>query len=82
MEETQKGTRIEPLPGGRRCVFGAGAGRGSMRAASRARGAARSTSSPSNPSSPPEAWCRLDLLGPSKRHTPLVEHVACVGQNP
>ncbi|CAG5015119.1 unnamed protein product [Parnassius apollo] len=54
MEETQKGTRIGPLPGGRRGASGAGAGRGSMRAASRARGAARSPSSPSHPSSPPE----------------------------
>ncbi|CAG5059189.1 unnamed protein product [Parnassius apollo] len=54
MEETQKGTRIGPLPGGRRGASGAGAGRGSMRAASRARGAARSPSCPSHPSSPPE----------------------------
>ncbi|CAG4993609.1 unnamed protein product [Parnassius apollo] len=54
MEETQKGTRIGPLPGGRRGASGAGAGRGSMRAASRARGAARTPSSPSHPSSPPE----------------------------
>ncbi|CAG5039105.1 unnamed protein product [Parnassius apollo] len=54
MEETEKGTRIGPLPGGRRGASGAGAGRGSMRAASRARGAARSPSSPSHPSSPPE----------------------------
>ncbi|CAG4974318.1 unnamed protein product [Parnassius apollo] len=50
----QKGTRIGPLPGGRWGASGAGAGRGSMRAASRARGAARSPSSPSHPSSPPE----------------------------
>ncbi|CAG4954429.1 unnamed protein product [Parnassius apollo] len=50
----QRGTRIGPLPGGRRGASGAGAGRGSMRAASRARGAARSPSSPSHPSSPPE----------------------------
>ncbi|CAG5055210.1 unnamed protein product [Parnassius apollo] len=54
MEETQKGTRIGPLLGGHRGAPGAGAGRGSMRAASRARGAARSPSSPSHPSSPPE----------------------------
>ncbi|CAG5021553.1 unnamed protein product [Parnassius apollo] len=54
MEETQKGTRIGPLPGGRRGASGAGTGRGSMRAASRARGAARSPNSPSHPSSPPE----------------------------
>ncbi|CAG5053541.1 unnamed protein product [Parnassius apollo] len=54
MDKTQKGTRIGPLPGGRRGASGAGAGRGSMRAASRARGAARSPSSPSHPSSPPE----------------------------
>ncbi|CAG5023382.1 unnamed protein product [Parnassius apollo] len=26
-----------------------------------------------------KAWCRLGLLGLSKRHPPLVEHVACVG---
>ncbi|CAG5051957.1 unnamed protein product [Parnassius apollo] len=50
----QRGTRIGPLPGGRRGASGAGAGRGSMRAASRARGAARSPSSPPHPSSPPE----------------------------
>ncbi|CAG4966612.1 unnamed protein product [Parnassius apollo] len=43
-----------PLPGGRRGASGAGAGRGSMRAASRARGAVRSPSSPPHPSSPPE----------------------------
>ncbi|CAG5028521.1 unnamed protein product [Parnassius apollo] len=54
MEETQKGTRIGPLPGGRRGASGAGAGRGSMRAARRVRGAARSPSIPSLPSSPPE----------------------------
>ncbi|CAG4981784.1 unnamed protein product [Parnassius apollo] len=39
---------------GRRGASGAGAGRGSMRTASRARGAARSSSSPPHPSSPPE----------------------------
>ncbi|CAG4966128.1 unnamed protein product [Parnassius apollo] len=50
----QRGTRIGPLPGGRRGASGAGAGRGSMRAASRARGAVRSPSSPPHPSSPPE----------------------------
>ncbi|CAG5019451.1 unnamed protein product [Parnassius apollo] len=50
----QTGMRKGPLPGGRRGVSGAGAGRGSMRAASRARGAARSPSSPPHPSSPPE----------------------------
>ncbi|CAG5035219.1 unnamed protein product [Parnassius apollo] len=54
IEETQKGKRIGPLPGGRRGACGAGAGRGSMRAASRALGAARSPSSPSHPSSPPK----------------------------
>ncbi|CAG4952871.1 unnamed protein product [Parnassius apollo] len=43
-----------PLPGGRRGASGAGAGRGSMRAASRARGAARSPTSPPHPSSPPD----------------------------
>ncbi|CAG4975189.1 unnamed protein product [Parnassius apollo] len=26
-------------------------------------------------------WCRLGLLELSKRHPPLVEHVACFGQN-
>ncbi|CAG4945285.1 unnamed protein product [Parnassius apollo] len=50
----QRGTRIGPLPGGRRGASGAGAGRGSMRAASLARGAVRSPSSPPHPSSPPE----------------------------
>ncbi|CAG5007684.1 unnamed protein product [Parnassius apollo] len=39
---------------GSRGASGAGAGRGSMRDASRARGAARSPNSPSHPSSPPE----------------------------
>ncbi|CAG5021030.1 unnamed protein product [Parnassius apollo] len=48
------GKRIGPLPGGRRGTSGAGAGRGSMRAASRARGAARSPNSPPHPSSPPD----------------------------
>ncbi|CAG4964182.1 unnamed protein product [Parnassius apollo] len=28
-----------------------------------------------------KAWCRLGLIGLSKPHPPLVEHVACVGQN-
>ncbi|CAG5026530.1 unnamed protein product [Parnassius apollo] len=28
-----------------------------------------------------KAWRRLGLLGLSKRHPPLVEHVACVGHN-
>ncbi|CAG5056129.1 unnamed protein product [Parnassius apollo] len=42
------------LTGGHQGASGAGAGRGSMRAASRARGAARSPSSPPHPSSPPE----------------------------
>ncbi|CAG4951906.1 unnamed protein product [Parnassius apollo] len=41
--------RIGPLPWGRWGASGAGARRGSMRIASRARGAARSPSSPSNP---------------------------------
>ncbi|CAG5057386.1 unnamed protein product [Parnassius apollo] len=50
----QRGTRIGPLPGGRRGASGAGAGRGSMRAASRTRGAVLSPSSPPHPSSPPE----------------------------
>ncbi|CAG5006746.1 unnamed protein product [Parnassius apollo] len=50
----QRGTRIGPLPGGRRGASGAGAGRGSMRAASRARGDVQSPSSPPHPSSPPE----------------------------
>ncbi|CAG4935975.1 unnamed protein product [Parnassius apollo] len=39
----------------------------------------RSPSNPPHPSSPQKAWCRLGLLGLSKRHPPLVEHVACVG---
>ncbi|CAG5042842.1 unnamed protein product [Parnassius apollo] len=46
-------TRKGPLPGGRQDASGAGAGRDSMRTASRARGAARPPSSPSHPSSPP-----------------------------
>ncbi|CAG5038674.1 unnamed protein product [Parnassius apollo] len=46
-------TRKGPLPGGRQGASGAGAGRDSMRTASRARGAARPPSSPSLPSSPP-----------------------------
>ncbi|CAH2037931.1 unnamed protein product, partial [Iphiclides podalirius] len=46
-------TRIGPLPGGRQGASGAGAGRGSMRDASRARGTARPPSSTSHPSSPP-----------------------------
>ncbi|CAG5025759.1 unnamed protein product [Parnassius apollo] len=50
----QRGTRIGPLPGHRRGASRAGAGRRSMRAASRARGAVRSPSSPPHPSSPPE----------------------------
>ncbi|CAG5001610.1 unnamed protein product [Parnassius apollo] len=50
----KKIVRKGPLPGGRRGASGAGAGRGSMRAASRARGAARSSTSPPHPSSPPE----------------------------
>ncbi|CAG4996157.1 unnamed protein product [Parnassius apollo] len=45
--------RKEPLPGGRQGASGAGAGRDSMRTASRARGAARPPSSPSHPPSPP-----------------------------
>ncbi|CAG4986057.1 unnamed protein product [Parnassius apollo] len=65
MEETLKGTRIGPLPGGRRGTSGAGAGRGSMRAASRAGGAARSPISPSHPSSPPEG---LVSAGSSRTH--------------
>ncbi|CAG5036694.1 unnamed protein product [Parnassius apollo] len=50
----QRGTRIGPLPGGRRGASGANAGRRSMRANSQARGAARSPSSPPHPLSPPE----------------------------
>ncbi|CAG5044233.1 unnamed protein product [Parnassius apollo] len=46
--------RKGPLPGGRQGASGAGAGRDSMRAASRARGVARPLSSPPHPSSPPE----------------------------
>ncbi|CAG5024923.1 unnamed protein product [Parnassius apollo] len=45
--------RKGPLPGGRQGPSGAGAGRDSMRTASRARGAARPPSRPSHPSSPP-----------------------------
>ncbi|CAG5007767.1 unnamed protein product [Parnassius apollo] len=45
-------TRKGPLLGGRQGASGAGAGRDSMRTASRARGAARPPSSPSHPSSP------------------------------
>ncbi|CAG4951038.1 unnamed protein product [Parnassius apollo] len=52
MEE--KIVRKGPLPGGRQGASGAGAGRDSMRAASRARGVARPPSSPPHPSSPPE----------------------------
>ncbi|CAG5054166.1 unnamed protein product [Parnassius apollo] len=48
-ERTRKG----PLPGGRQGASGAGAGRDSMRTASRARGAARPPISPPHPSSPP-----------------------------
>ncbi|CAG5058162.1 unnamed protein product [Parnassius apollo] len=46
-------TRKGPLPGGRQGVSGAGAGRESMRTASRARGAARPPISSSHPSIPP-----------------------------
>ncbi|CAG4967034.1 unnamed protein product [Parnassius apollo] len=46
-------TRKGPLPGDRQGASGAGAGRDSMRTASRARGAARPPISPSQPSSPP-----------------------------
>ncbi|CAG5038568.1 unnamed protein product [Parnassius apollo] len=49
-------TRKGPLPGGRQGASGAGAGRDSMRTASRARGAARAPISPSHPSSPPTGW--------------------------
>ncbi|CAG5058235.1 unnamed protein product [Parnassius apollo] len=48
------GKKREELPGGRHGASGAGAGRDSMRAVSRARGAARPPSSPPHPSSPPE----------------------------
>ncbi|CAG5053278.1 unnamed protein product [Parnassius apollo] len=47
-------TRKGPLPGGRQGASGAGAGRNSMRTASRARGAARPPISPSHPSSLPD----------------------------
>ncbi|CAG5039352.1 unnamed protein product [Parnassius apollo] len=50
----KKIVRKGPLPGGRQGASGAGAGRDSMRAASRARGVARPPSSPPHPSSPPE----------------------------
>ncbi|CAG4930578.1 unnamed protein product [Parnassius apollo] len=52
----KKIVRKGPLPGGRRGASGAGTGRGSMRATSRAQGAARSPSSPPHPSSPPEGF--------------------------
>ncbi|CAG5052094.1 unnamed protein product [Parnassius apollo] len=51
-------TRKGPLPGGRQGASGAGAGRDSMRTASRARGAARPPSSPSHPSYPPHRTAR------------------------
>ncbi|CAG5041431.1 unnamed protein product [Parnassius apollo] len=50
----KKIVRKGPLPEGRQGASGAGAGRDSMRAASRARGVARPPSSPPHPSSPPE----------------------------
>ncbi|CAG5016518.1 unnamed protein product [Parnassius apollo] len=50
----KKIVRKGPLPGGRQGASGAGAGLDSMRAASRARGVARPSSSPPHPSSPPE----------------------------
>ncbi|CAG4945173.1 unnamed protein product [Parnassius apollo] len=50
----KKIVRKGPLSGGRQGASGAGAGRDSMRAASRARGVARPPSSPPHPSSPPE----------------------------
>ncbi|CAG5019455.1 unnamed protein product [Parnassius apollo] len=50
----KKIVRKEPLPGGRQGASGAGVGRDSMRAASRARCVARPPSSPPHPSSPPE----------------------------
>ncbi|CAG5003507.1 unnamed protein product [Parnassius apollo] len=46
-------TRKRPLPGGHQGAFGAGAGRDSIRTASRTRVAARPPISPSEPSSPP-----------------------------
>ncbi|CAG5058146.1 unnamed protein product [Parnassius apollo] len=58
----KKIVRKGPLPGGRRGASGAGAGRGSMRAARRERR--------SSPRSIQKAWCRLGLLGLSKRHPP------------
>ncbi|CAG4968839.1 unnamed protein product [Parnassius apollo] len=60
---TQRGTPIGPLPGGHQGASKAGAGRGSIRTARRARGAARSPSSPPHPSSPPEG---LVLTGSSR----------------
>ncbi|CAG4996411.1 unnamed protein product [Parnassius apollo] len=54
MDDGKKIVRKGPLPGGRQGASGAGAGRDSMRAASRARGAARPLSNPPHPSSPPE----------------------------
>ncbi|CAG4940293.1 unnamed protein product [Parnassius apollo] len=52
----KKIVRKGPLSGGRQGASVAGAGRGSMRAASRTRGAARSSKSPPHPSSPPEYY--------------------------
>ncbi|CAG4930780.1 unnamed protein product [Parnassius apollo] len=63
----KKIVRKGPLPGGRRGASGAGAGRGSMRAASRARGAARSPSSPPHPSSPPAG---LSLVSRTQQAAP------------
>ncbi|CAG5052263.1 unnamed protein product [Parnassius apollo] len=50
----KKIVRKGPLPGGQQGTSGDGAGRDSMRAVSRARGAAKPPSSPTHPSSPPE----------------------------
>ncbi|CAG4966083.1 unnamed protein product [Parnassius apollo] len=68
---TQRRTRIGSLPGGRRGASGPGAGRGSMRTASRARGAARSPSRPPHSSSPPEG-----LVSAGSSRTQQAAHAA------
>ncbi|CAG4969734.1 unnamed protein product [Parnassius apollo] len=59
----RKIVRKGPLPGGRQGTSGAGAGCDGMRAASRARGAARPPSSPRHPSSPPEGFVSAGSSG-------------------
>ncbi|CAG5003066.1 unnamed protein product [Parnassius apollo] len=82
MEETQKGTRIGPLPGGRRGASGAGVGAAACGPPAECEELHDHLAAPRIHHPHQKAWCRLGLLGPSKRHPPLVEHVACVGQNP